>query len=81
MLTKNDGSGGDPLTGQGSLWIFCLEKSLKMSKFYVFCQCTYARQGRIIGSTSENDTTTVWFPFLPVQLNIYRWYRTPLNPP
>ena len=81
MLTKNDRSGGDPLTVQGSIWIFCLEKSLKMSKFYVFCQCTYARQGRIIGSTSENDTTTVWFPFLPVQLNIYRWYRTPLNPP
>ena len=44
------------LTDEEDIWIFCLEKSLKMSKFYVFCQCTYARQGRIIGSTSENET-------------------------
>ena len=44
------------LTDEEDIWIFCLEKSLKKSKIYVFCQCTYARVGRIIGATSENET-------------------------
>ena len=52
------------MTDEEDIWIFCLEKSLKKSKIYVFCQCTYARVGRIIIATSENETQSGFLSYL-----------------